>query len=129
MIQERNEGAKRINEADEWIMQQERTVTKGIYKKTEYQHEIYGKQIHTEKIGEESTTYSYAINKANDRLKLNGKVYNCRSEYGWAIRIMKTFISSTNGAVGVLDMLVNFQPACVDGYERKIIENTKPLKK
>lgn len=100
-----------------------RTVTKGIYNVIDLDN---GQKQHV-RIGETKTDYHYSVNADNDRISINGKEYKVVSDYEFTIKIQKTQIKAINGAAGLMNFLSGFQNSVSDNWERKIIENCRPV--
>lgn len=117
------EGEFFIENADKWTDFSECKVIKGIYNKIP----LDNGQIKHEHIGDITTTYQFAVNYANDKIRIDNKVYAVSEDREFAIKIMKTKIRAIDGAKGLMRFL------CRDSnngliWIDKIIENVKPMK-
>lgn len=100
-----------------------KTVKRGIYYRTPTGRYIGGvEQISHIKTGEQITEYKFTATA--DSIEINGLKYRVEDSGEYAIKIQRTKIQASNGAKGLIKL---FLSDTLDSWERKIIENCKPL--
>lgn len=105
-------------------MTQTKTVTTGIYARVstgEYVGDV--EQFRTIKTGEQTNVYTFEVIDANT-IRINGNAYRVEDNREFAIKIMKTKIKATDGAVGLVKFFMREQ---FDSWEMKVIENCNPI--
>ena len=69
--------------------------------------------------------YTYQTNKANDKIKINGKIYKVVDSWEFAIKVQKTQIQARDAAAGLMKFLLTFSE--LDYWEQQIIKTVKTL--
>lgn len=97
----------------------EKTVKRGIYNRVP----VDGGQFKYNEVGEEIINYTFDTD-GNNIIIINGKRYRVEDEREFAIKILRTKIRAADGATGLIKF---FMSEILDSWERKIIDNCKPL--